>query len=145
MLTNLNVLLRLARPIVQTALPQHTNLHQIVSGLADITTIALQQQRNSAISNQTRRRTRIERLPTHAFKQEGRSDCIYVVNESGICEEQKLHHSNTSNEQCAICVSEYQSDEIITTLPCNHEFHKNCVDPWLLEKGLCPICRFEIF
>ncbi|KAM6391941.1 LOW QUALITY PROTEIN: E3 ubiquitin-protein ligase Praja-2 [Rhynochetos jubatus] len=41
---------------------------------------------------------------------------------------------------CVICCSEYVKDEIITELPCHHEFHKLCNS--LLEKsGTCPICR----
>ena len=29
-------------------------------------------------------------------------------------------------------------------LICRHEFHKSCVDPWLLEHRTCPICKTNI-
>jgi hypothetical protein len=25
-----------------------------------------------------------------------------------------------------------------------HEFHKGCVDPWLLEHRTCPMCKMDI-
>lgn len=25
-----------------------------------------------------------------------------------------------------------------------HEFHKNCIDPWLLDHRLCPMCKMDI-
>lgn len=27
---------------------------------------------------------------------------------------------------------------------CRHEFHKGCVDPWLLEHRTCPMCKMDI-
>lgn len=27
---------------------------------------------------------------------------------------------------------------------CRHEFHKNCVDPWLKLKHTCPLCKYNI-
>ena len=26
----------------------------------------------------------------------------------------------------------------------SHEFHKNCIDPWLLEHRTCPMCKMDI-
>lgn len=25
-----------------------------------------------------------------------------------------------------------------------HDFHKNCIDPWLLDHRLCPMCKMDI-
>lgn len=27
---------------------------------------------------------------------------------------------------------------------CRHEFHKSCIDPWLLEHRTCPMCKMDI-
>lgn len=29
-------------------------------------------------------------------------------------------------------------------IPSSHEFHKNCIDPWLLEHRTCPMCKMDI-
>lgn len=46
--------------------------------------------------------------------------------------------------QCSICLDDFEPDAPITTLPCGHEFHEKCVSDWLLECGLCPLCKTEI-
>ena len=44
---------------------------------------------------------------------------------------------------CSICLESYH-DDIIYNLPCNHIFHKTCLDDWLKQKKNCPLCRFHI-
>ncbi|KAK3850805.1 hypothetical protein Pcinc_042510 [Petrolisthes cinctipes] len=51
---------------------------------------------------------------------------------------------SSENECCAVCIEPYQVSEAVRTLPCKHEFHKNCVDPWLLEHRTCPMCKMDI-
>lgn len=29
-------------------------------------------------------------------------------------------------------------------VPCDHEFHRHCVDPWLVSNKTCPLCMFDI-
>nr|XP_053630546.1 RING finger protein 150-like isoform X2 [Cherax quadricarinatus] len=47
-------------------------------------------------------------------------------------------------ECCAVCIEPYQVADTVRTLPCKHEFHKNCVDPWLLDHRTCPMCKMDI-
>ncbi|KAE9531321.1 hypothetical protein AGLY_010527, partial [Aphis glycines] len=45
---------------------------------------------------------------------------------------------------CAVCIEPYRPSEVVRILPCRHEFHKSCVDPWLLEHRTCPMCKMDI-
>jgi len=46
---------------------------------------------------------------------------------------------------CAICLDDFENEEELRMLLCNHHFHKHCIDAWILErKNMCPICRAEI-
>ncbi|XP_059480429.1 E3 ubiquitin-protein ligase goliath-like isoform X2 [Neocloeon triangulifer] len=47
-------------------------------------------------------------------------------------------------ECCAICIEPYKVSDVIRILPCRHEFHKPCIDPWLLEHRTCPMCKMDI-
>ncbi|XP_050704675.1 E3 ubiquitin-protein ligase RNF133-like isoform X2 [Eriocheir sinensis] len=47
-------------------------------------------------------------------------------------------------ECCAVCIEHYQAGEAVRTLPCKHQFHRFCVDPWLLEHRTCPMCKMDI-
>lgn len=47
-------------------------------------------------------------------------------------------------EQCSICLMEFKSGETIRTLPCIHNFHKDCIDQWLKREKYCPLCKGEI-
>lgn len=41
---------------------------------------------------------------------------------------------------CAICVDRFAEGESTRVLPCGHDFHPACIDPWLLNvSGKCPL------
>ncbi|XP_009602922.1 E3 ubiquitin-protein ligase ATL41-like [Nicotiana tomentosiformis] len=46
--------------------------------------------------------------------------------------------------ECTICLSVLEDGETARTLPnCNHIFHSECIDKWLVSQSTCPICRTE--
>lgn len=45
------------------------------------------------------------------------------------------------DECCPICLVEYEVGDSLRSLPCDHEFHKACVDSWLAGNASCPACR----
>ncbi|TRY75866.1 hypothetical protein TCAL_09365 [Tigriopus californicus] len=48
------------------------------------------------------------------------------------------------SETCAVCIENYRVADVVRILPCKHQFHKTCIDQWLLEKRTCPMCKMDI-
>ena len=41
---------------------------------------------------------------------------------------------------CSICTEDFTVGEDVRVLPCNHQFHPPCIDPWLVNvSGTCPL------
>ncbi|PIN06728.1 hypothetical protein CDL12_20715 [Handroanthus impetiginosus] len=57
-----------------------------------------------------------------------------------------LYHRVGANfSTCAICLENLQQEEVCRVLPaCRHEFHAQCIDPWLLKRLTCPVCRQRV-
>lgn len=47
-------------------------------------------------------------------------------------------------EQCTICITEFEDGEEIRELPCKHIFHPNCIDTWIVQNSHCPICKDDV-
>ena len=47
---------------------------------------------------------------------------------------------------CAICQEETRMGDVLRQFraPCNHSFHRSCIDPWLERNVHCPVCRRDI-
>ncbi|GAB7363156.1 hypothetical protein MBLNU230_g3440t1 [Neophaeotheca triangularis] len=46
---------------------------------------------------------------------------------------------------CSICTDNFETGQDQRVLPCDHRFHPECVDPWLLNvSGTCPLCRIDL-
>ncbi|XP_047665238.1 E3 ubiquitin-protein ligase RNF43 isoform X1 [Tachysurus fulvidraco] len=52
--------------------------------------------------------------------------------------------SSNSGPMCAICLEEFLDGQDLRVISCAHEFHKECVDPWLLQHRTCPLCMHNI-
>jgi hypothetical protein len=47
--------------------------------------------------------------------------------------------------KCTICMGKLSKDEMITTLPCNHIYHSECINEYLSSyNSKCPSCRADI-
>lgn len=44
---------------------------------------------------------------------------------------------------CAICQEPYKEGEETIVLACKHQFHADCICPWLAKVASCPICRHD--
>ncbi|KAJ3702596.1 hypothetical protein LUZ61_006301 [Rhynchospora tenuis] len=47
--------------------------------------------------------------------------------------------------ECAVCLSEYDDSDTLRILPgCCHVFHPDCIDNWLSNHDVCPVCRASL-
>ncbi|OJD22266.1 hypothetical protein ACJ73_06388 [Blastomyces percursus] len=48
--------------------------------------------------------------------------------------------------ECVVCLEEYiDGQSRVMSLPCGHEFHAECITPWLItRRRTCPICKGDV-
>jgi hypothetical protein len=58
----------------------------------------------------------------------------------------KFDKNNTENmnTSCPIMQTDFEEDQYLIQLPCNHLFIPDAINRWLDEKPECPVCRFEL-
>ncbi|KAJ3337787.1 hypothetical protein HDU93_000515 [Gonapodya sp. JEL0774] len=48
-------------------------------------------------------------------------------------------------DSCVICLCNFVEEVPLRVLPCFHEFHPECIDPWLLDlSARCPLCKANV-
>ncbi|KAI8147701.1 hypothetical protein BJV82DRAFT_596591 [Fennellomyces sp. T-0311] len=48
------------------------------------------------------------------------------------------------DDACVICLDEFSSGDTVRKLPCGHEYHRECIDPWLtIKSASCPLCKHD--
>lgn len=52
--------------------------------------------------------------------------------------------SSDDELMCSVCLEQVSAGELIRSLPCMHQFHASCIDPWLRQQGTCPVCKFRV-
>ncbi|OMJ15784.1 RING-H2 finger protein ATL72 [Smittium culicis] len=60
-------------------------------------------------------------------------------------------HANSSSDlksnetECLICFESINNNDNVRSIPCNHFFHKDCLDVWLKTRStFCPTCRYDL-
>jgi len=51
---------------------------------------------------------------------------------------------HTETTDCPVCQEDFNKDEQLNRLECNHLFHKQCLKEWLERHNTCPMCRHEL-
>lgn len=47
--------------------------------------------------------------------------------------------------ECAVCLNEFEDNETLRLIPkCDHVFHPDCIDAWLVSHSTCPVCRANL-
>jgi hypothetical protein len=46
-------------------------------------------------------------------------------------------------QDCMICLADFEPEDRVGKLPCNHTFHVDCLKEWVKRKNHCPLCHTE--
>lgn len=95
----------------------------------------------------------INALPVHKYKVSApqSNDSSMQQATSSTSPQKKQDHCITvgnmkSSEDeltCSVCLDQVIDGDVVRSLPCMHQFHANCIDPWLRQQGTCPVCKFR--
>ena len=61
-----------------------------------------------------------------------------------------IKDSTQFEDICSICIEEFKNEDHVVKFNCQHIFHKNCIQPWLIsqldnnETPLCPMCKNKL-
>ncbi len=67
-------------------------------------------------------------VPKPSFVTAGNDDCI-----------------DTSNQNiCKVCSNTYEQGDPIKILPCSHYCHTACLETWIKQHNICPVCSKEV-
>ncbi|KAL1348424.1 E3 ubiquitin-protein ligase SDIR1 isoform X1 [Arachis duranensis] len=97
----------------------------------------------------------INALPVHKYKVSGPQNSgtgsSMQQGSSSTPAEKKQDNSNVAGSMkasddeltCSVCLEQVNIGDVLRSLPCLHQFHANCIDPWLRQQGTCPVCKFR--
>lgn len=97
----------------------------------------------------------INALPVHKYKVTGLqsegSSLQQASSSSALPETNQDSNKADANKKtsedeltCTICLEQVNRGELVRSLPCLHQFHANCIDPWLHQQGTCPVCKLSV-
>ncbi|KAL5217034.1 hypothetical protein ABZP36_017718 [Zizania latifolia] len=52
----------------------------------------------------------------------------------------QVYDSSDIEDECPICLEEYDYENPQITLQCNHQFHLSCTYEWMERSEACPVC-----
>ena len=62
--------------------------------------------------------------------------CMFAATDKVLCVE-----GGRGGDTCAICLSDFNENQELSILPCEHRFCSECIDIWLHTSPTCPSCR----
>ncbi|KAL1612952.1 hypothetical protein SLS60_001182 [Paraconiothyrium brasiliense] len=110
------------------------------------TTPLLQHESPQPTSSQPRPRslTEIEVPATSSTVHPGHRTPEEEKRESGLAAWRRKYGGR--QKECVVCLEEYVDGvSQVMSLPCGHEFHADCITPWLVtRRRTCPICKGDV-
>lgn len=77
-------------------------------------------------------KSEINRLPTRKY--------VHPNSASSASGSEVTHKRTELNKECQVCLTDYETGDVLRILPCFHEFHTPCIDPWLkVSRNIKPI------
>ena len=55
-----------------------------------------------------------------------------------------IKSTETKDSNCSVCMSTFESNDIVKLTNCNHMFHVDCLNDWIENNHSCPICRGDL-
>ena len=74
------------------------------------------------------------------FKESDAEEILRYIPNSVVKEEKT---KNDNNYKCLICLYEFKIGDKVSTLPCLHIFHIECLKNWIIRNRSCPICKYD--
>ncbi|XP_039285357.1 E3 ubiquitin-protein ligase RNF103 [Nilaparvata lugens] len=91
----------------------------------------------------------IKRLPVWKFKaatDDSDEEKLLKLMDDGLDLTSQAPAEMLPSQECAVCLENYQRDEVICGLPCAHTYHHQCLLAWLqTDNHHCPICRWPAY
>lgn len=90
---------------------------------------------NGDVGNRGLNTDEINVLPTSKFTEKTQS--ASSLSDCGTASDETVN-------ECRICLSQFESNDTLRTLPCLHRFHRDCIDNWIQRNAVCPVCRVKL-
>lgn len=69
-------------------------------------------------------------------------ELLYSISENIINNYSPISIENIHDNSCSICLENNNLENSIS-LPCKHNFHKDCITKWFKKSIYCPYCKFN--
>jgi len=66
------------------------------------------------------------------------------INYNEYYEVKKFALKNNKKLHCIICLENYEYNDLIAFMNCEHKYHYKCIKKWLNHNPNCPICRKDV-
>lgn len=87
----------------------------------------------------------IVKIAISKFFSDRTKDELNVILELILTNQNYFQSSFNDDDKCTICLEgSIDHDHVVQLLFCSHRFHRKCIDKWLKEDEVCPLCRTKI-